>query len=611
MRASRNSFTDLGHALARRREMRARRRFFPFAFALCLALLGTVQVVQADLLTALAKLGKIELRAPPHILDLLKHRSAGAAIMRGQHGELELITAGAAARTSTYRSTNDLVRAMAGQPGDFLVPEDMVTHDQPLLDQLVAALPDRVRMVMPDGSEVPLTRRSLGDTYQLVVAPDKHLSLSLDAWDRTEVLNAPIMHALLDRLRVVALVPGTDQVQRQFLQQQLGNRVGFAATEAELTAQLAAASRRIVVILGHVEDGHFVLRNSRGQVLIDRSVDAAHELVDRGHSMALLMGCGVACAATRTGPLTDIDALEAVLALSSSEDVQTPLQFFQHIAATTGPMHVESDALGRLRGISEADLDPSSMRGTVAAAPVRLLLATEPKAPITPTGVAMSGLQTLIFGLLAGAVGWVGTLLLGLAPRRTWRVIRERYVFNVNRAEIDDVPMLMAERMLLLLFGPWTVLATIAGNLLLLPLWGLVPFAFLLGKPLLHLGLSDQTQLAVTSEPLLAGWLPRWVNAAIPPIATALALTTAQIIGISILWPRLIPWSNAPVALTLLLCAFLCGFALQRVIPLLRRTLALTCFALALPSSIVFHAVHALSRIPTVLARISGTRRHA
>ena len=568
---------------------------------LLLALSLSAAPSRADWLAALVRLGKAD--GPSlHLPHPTPRRPGEAALRLDRDGSVHVTTARDSGLVAeTLLSTDDLPGALQNVPGDILVGPADIDADPSLLKRIVAAAPDRVRLVAPDGSDVRLGVRDMGDgLLQLVAAPDDHLSLSLQAWKRQDILSARIMADLVDRSRVIALVPETDQVQRQLLRRHLGDRVGFVATEADLDAELSAATRRLVIILGHAEDGRFVLRGSRGEILIDRSVDKVQARIDSGHSVALLMGCRIACAATRSGPMADIDAIQTALALGSRRAFDTPLDFFRHLAAVTGGLHIEIDALGRMTGVATANLS-ASPRAVLATASLRLLVASHPKPPVTAYRLASSSLLTVLIIAAAAVLGWIAPLLGGLTPWKAWRMVVEGYVLATGRAEVDALPLGVSERVLLFLVGPITLVAGWLAGLVLLGCWLLLPLALLLGRVLLRAGLSDRAQLAVGAEPILAGWLPAWVNAAIPPLATALVLSLAAQTFALMVWPHPLPHLHGWGKPALFAAHFLVALGLLKALPPLRATFRVGCLILALPSTALFHLVRRLSRRPALV----------
>ena len=292
--------------------------------------------------------------------------------------------------------------------------------------------------------------------------------------------------------------------------------------------------------------------------------------------------------------------------LTAAEGVETPLDFFRIVAAASGPLHIDVDALGRMRGVSMADQSLGSLQAVAGMAPVRLLLAQELSAPLTSRRVAGMVLRALVLAPLIIGGGWFAALLMGCTPRRLWRFTAERYVVTTGRAELDAVPLSPGERIALLVVSPWVALFWLIAQVILLASWLLLPLALVLGRPLLRLGLSDKLQMTASARPTLARWLPRWVNAAIPPVETALGLAVAGIFLIGWISPYLIPWHRGGPALAILLSSFHAGFAVQLLVPASRKLFAQVCALLDLPNVLMFWTIRSITRRPRISLKAGG-----
>ena len=433
-------------------------------------------------------------------------RSASALTV-DDAGRLMLMTyaAGAYVASVVVGNADDLVR-LVDKLGEVVLvtPETIQLHGEPL-KQLLRLRPNSVEIVSKDGGPTPLRLEARAQHESFVVVPEKDLTFSPEAWAKRTLLNQALMTDLAARLRVIALVSQEDRVLRKTYQTALGGRVVFAASEEEFTSALAESTRRLVAIVGHVEDGKFVLQSAGAANLIKRGIASVHTQVDSAQSVALILGCRVACEVNVSGPTTLIDGFDVVNGLRQAERSKTPMDFLREFALQVGPMHIDTDMFGRLRAVSDARITVGD-----AAARTHMLFSNSISAPVSGTYVLAKTIYWIIAMPLFMLSGWVAIFFVGLAPRRGWREIKQIYASLADREdhEIDDLARI--ERALLFLIGPWLLFLCIPFGVIHVVLNGLLWMLALLSYPLIRLinpgalHLSHQIEIdpEITAQPV-------------------------------------------------------------------------------------------------------------
>jgi hypothetical protein len=259
------------------------------------------------------------------------------------------------------------------------------------------------------------------------------------------------MANLTRRLRIIVIAPRTDIPQRTAFLQKFGSGVSFVDSDASLKEALSGARQRLAVIVGHVENEAFVLRDSDNSVVLQQQLIDVHQAVEDAQSIALLMGCNAACNLAVTGPTQLIDAFDVIQGLSQATEAITPLDFIGQLADKVGSMHIDTDVLGRLRAISAVPRTTSDRAATGARFVV--LLPTEPSDPQSSDPQSFVGIALAVV-LVLTMVGWLCFFSVGIGPRRGWTIIKEHYAAANHRGEEEIEKLTGAEFALLVLFGP-------------------------------------------------------------------------------------------------------------------------------------------------------------
>jgi hypothetical protein len=375
---------------------------------------------------------------------------------------LTIYAAGAASIVVADEGVDSLIKFVdeIGQ-AVFVTPDALRSHSN-MFQGLLDKRPGSVKVVADDGADLPVTISSRAGHQTLVVDAGSGLTYSVQAWEQRHLLTQRIMSDLVARLKIIALVPATDQVQRGAFRTALGRKVAFVENDKQLSAAMSAASKRFVIVVGHVEGEDFVLRGAQGDVLLQRRIDSLHASVEASQSVALMLGCSTACGAAVTGPIAAIDGLKLTGTLSTATSAETPYDFLRQVALQTGPMYVDTDIYGRLRAVSSAYASPGDKAINTASVPVRIFISSHlaNSAPL----IEIFGRVVILLPLLTG-LGWLYFLLFGFSPRKGWRQVKETYASLLDRSE-DKIDLLTSkETFVLFIFGPWLVFLTVCSTL--------------------------------------------------------------------------------------------------------------------------------------------------
>jgi hypothetical protein len=409
--------------------------------------------------------GKSALRAADRASVIAAVRGAGtkaAGLAVDDAGVLTLTkwTGGAPGATIVLQSADDIARVARDLGGSLYVTPEVLTHHADHLKALLQMEPKPVHVVSSTPSQratIELKTHARG--ADLVVRKSDRLTFSPDAWARRGLLEQELMGDLARRLQIIVVAPRIDVVQHNAFLKTFGSRVAFVDSDARLTAALANARQRLVVLVGHVENDAFVLRGSNNAVVLEQKLEEVHRAIGEAHSVALLMGCNAACNLALTGPTQLIDAFDVIQGLSRATTTSTPMAFLDQLASKVGSMHIDTDLLGRLRAVSAVPKTASD-RAATGASFGRVLFSSELSSPLTLAGLA----RALVVGVpLAAIMGWVMLFFFGLGPRRAWRLIKETYASANGRGEHEIETLSKTEKFLLALFGPAIqILITIA-----------------------------------------------------------------------------------------------------------------------------------------------------
>ena len=433
-------------------------RIYGWLLAFAAALAFATSPAAAGLLSSLIKAGeKAAVKKAGHAARLAGVAAKGAKVAVRVEGDAVAVTAiaagGVAGSTYLFLHADDLVRALSLVDGPVYLPVELVRRRPRLAAEILEKRPDLG--VIDDAGEARLSIARRAGRPAIVVEAYPGLTMSLDAWARRGLLQQSLMRDLAARMRVIAIVDRTDQAQRAALKARLGKFVVFVESETQLTRELGRADRRLVAVVGHVEGMEFVLRDAGDRVVVRRGIDGIHSDIDKGESIGLMVGCDVACNVGGSGPTRVIDALRATEALAAGAAASTPLEFLRTIAAATGPLHVETDVYGRLRAVSAANVRAGDRMYGLS----RVLFARAPRAPTDPIVAGREALNLLLVEaplalIVSGLATWLTLTMLGVPPRKTWRLSKEHYACALGRPEQDVDAISATERALLLLLGP-------------------------------------------------------------------------------------------------------------------------------------------------------------
>jgi hypothetical protein len=582
-------------------------KFCPITVFALLVTFSLSTPTKADLLSsALKGAGKVAVVEGRHAAMLTAagaRRAAVVSIKEGGQIELVAIAAGTAMSTLAVSNTDDVIRVLASISDPLLLPAELVNSRPKLVAEVLRLRKGETELVDELGDAAGLFLAKRGGREALVVRMGETITLSPEAWARRGLLQQSLMHDLAARLKVIVLVDRTDLVQRRAFASRFGKKVVFVDSNEALGKALADARNRLVAIVGHVEGDHYVLRNAGNKTVVDVPISSIHRQIDETRSIALGLGCNVACAVPGSGPTTVIDALAVAKGLSLAAEVKTPLQFLDELASNLGPFHVDTDMFGRLRAVSTEHVRGSDRLAQGAGVTTRVLFARSPTTPLTASDVAAGAFTAVLLipqlMLLFFLVGWLGPFLFGVGPRRTWQSTKENYAEFAGRPEDKIDEFLPWERPLLIILGPAALLGQLA---IMLPIMLLnITLAFL-SIPLapFFMGRASRLLHADADWAVGTGWMGEMARRRIG--ATAIMLAGAIGAWMAGLWlfPGLSHWGEAAAAMAGLVLSWTIMMKLAWLSGLWLHFMSLAVGLSILPFQLVRFVASSLARLASL-----------
>ena len=368
----------------------------------------------------------------------------------------------------SFRPGEKIVLATGFATWQIVVPEALLAHSQGIVRSLLEQADLHVAVAGSDGIW-PLRLERVGERTAIVIDASPTLSLTPEAFARRGALEARAAASLVERMRVIPLIPAEDVVGVGQFRDQVARLAGIPDSRDAALRMLAESDRNLIVVTGHVEDDAFVVRPAVGPAFTVPFADI-QRAADGTQSEVLMLGCRVACAAPYSGPVKDIYQADVIGVLSDLDTKGTALALLQRLSEKVGPLLIQEDH-GGFRVI-EAAFAQGQNSAAVRSGAFVARLALHGMAPEGRSWLAaLSGFgawdfvalicRTILIGSL---LGWIATLLLGVGPVRAWRLIRED---RAERLGLDDTLAPIRGRSLALyaVFGPWVVIGNAMINL--------------------------------------------------------------------------------------------------------------------------------------------------
>lgn len=534
-------------------------------------------------------------------------RRGGAAATLTETGVMRVTTypIGVAPLHIMITNSDDLSRLLASMEGELLISQEVLRNHRTILEVALEQHPGKIKLLDDWDDIVPLSLETRAGLGTLVVNGSDRLTFSPEAWSQRGLLKQPIMADLIARLRIIVMAPRTDQVQRLAFSERFGKKVQFAENQEQLLNAVSNADNRFVIIIGHVEGEEFLVYDATGRVSLREEVGAIQKKIAEAESVALMMGCSVACAAPASGPVDLIDALQTAEGLAAAVAAKTPMDFLTTLSLQTGPLHLDLDLYGNLRVVS-AKHTPVSGRIAQGVSVSRVFISPNASPPLDLVDVSFSFITIVAIG---SVTGWCLLLSSFVGPRRVWRETKEYYANFLGREdhEIDNISK--AEAFTFLVAGPWLWLIYF-----LYVLVGILFFGFMVVSAIMILparllikpdGFRDPNDGFLIGDP----WWPKVLAGY---RGAALAGQTGGLAGLYLFlmigWPTLPPdiLTAVPFAIAAMFWCVGCIVALlgARIVPRLLFGPFVIDFILKLPVTICFGSVWVLDRLFFILARV-------
>ena len=348
----------------------------------------------------------------------------------------------------------------------ILIPEAVLTRDPGIVRAVLEQTNLHVAVVSGDGLW-PLRLEHLGARTAILIDAAPTLSMTPEAFARRGTLESLAAAALIERMRVIPLIPSDDVIGVQAFRDRVARLAGVPDSREAALRLIEGSNQNLIVVTGHVEDNAFVVHPTTGPGFTVPFVDI-RKAADATRSQVLLLGCQVACTTPFSGAVTDIFQSDVLPALSDLDSTGNVLSLLGHLSKKVGPLLIQEDQDGGFQVIDAAFARGQNSKLTRRGALlVRLVLQVGPAggAPILDT---LSGITLGMFLDRAAAVfvivplfGWLLVFAFGVGPVRAWRLIKED---RAERLGLKDKLARIRGRALPVyaFFGPWVVITRVA-----------------------------------------------------------------------------------------------------------------------------------------------------
>jgi hypothetical protein len=357
--------------------------------------------------------------------------------------------------------SDDALRAWVAS--GLLVAEEQLAGLQALVLRALALREEAVQVVRADGSLARLRRLpdAGGGTGALAVEAKAGVYLRLQG----AADGAPLLAQAIDRsrLRVVSLLDPSDADSLHRLDAAAGSLHLRAApwSAAELARFVRASHRGTLLVVGHVEDGSFAVRDASGVLLQRVEIAALEEAAASADAALVLLGCGAGVCARSAGFVADVNARHVAAGLRRALDADTMGDALSALARHGGDLLIHEATSQALRSqLRVQALAPGGGLGSNPVVGVWMVSAArsaELQARLLP-GIP-SALQNTYLA---------GCLLLLFQARTIWRSWRPtwRPAPAARRAPLRCLAVHGTRWLVFAGFMPWATLLIILAHLL-------------------------------------------------------------------------------------------------------------------------------------------------
>jgi hypothetical protein len=367
----------------------------PLLTPVAVAIALTVAVTPSDAgpFSWLSKVGRTAGNAAPkaavvarigrgQVLALASELGAGAVYVEARSGKLflEAIDSGVGGVEGGFDDLTRLtqrVRAIVpGANGQYLMSAESATELGRHLDTLADS--GAVYIAEPGmGAALRLTRRIVGSQprYFKQVRPNVLVPLeSPISAEAAEALSAPLQKS---RISVVSMFSPSDVDARRKLASAAGDRLEETdrVLEALRAGSLEPWRNRTIIAVGHVENGAFVARNARGEIVYSVRIAELERLAAAADAQLLSAGCHSACSGARTGFLDSVSDTDMADAVRNAFEATTNADLLEAFGRTR-PLVVSDRALEQFaasRTLHLNEMAAGSRTARAGAVSVRLM----------------------------------------------------------------------------------------------------------------------------------------------------------------------------------------------------------------------------------------------
>lgn len=301
---------------------------------------------------------------------------------------------------------------------------------------------------------VKMVRATVNDVEKLVVAPKESLTFSLEAWGARGKLSVNYSEDIFSQSRIIVF--SDNPTTKAYFQSNFGSRAMIVSDPTSLTRALNQSKRQFVVVVGHVEEGSFVLREG-GEVLVKRNLDEMMVQLDKRRSSSLMLGCDIGCKTAFSGPTRPVSMRDIPDPLMSALKSRNEANFLNKLTDTFAPIHLEKDLFSNLVAVKASR--PFSRNKMVVGGVVtygvfggqRDRLSPSEKAAI----VAKLPFMMVAGSLMAVVMGpfyWIFAILFG--PKNVWVKTKQVYGEFLEVPELDTFKLGRIEAILLCIVAP-------------------------------------------------------------------------------------------------------------------------------------------------------------
>ena len=318
---------------------------------------------------------------------------------------------------------------------------------------------------------VKLLPARVNGVNKLVVAPKDNLTFSIEAWKSRAVLRENYRGDILSQSRVIIF--SDNPTTKAYFQSSFGKRALHVSNPKELNRALDRSKNHFVVVVGHVEESSFVLKEGN-KVLMKSSLDDVTSKLNQRQSSSLLLGCDISCKTGFSGPSRPINMRDMHEPLLKSLKSKNESELLVSLTGNFAPMHIEKDVFNNL--VSVKAQIPFTKKQLVAGSVISYGVLGGTRDHLTPAdktiAVAIFPIYiplSVLFALIYAPFLWIFAVLVG--PKKVWKNTKSIYAESLGYENHTDMNLGFIEKAVLAFIAPSVWYVRWGFMLLISPVW--------------------------------------------------------------------------------------------------------------------------------------------